>query len=363
MFCHTLNLTDDWTLEHQSQERANVQLALYATHLATGSTLYCRSIKSATINSYLTDVAKFIGRFREVDPRFTSSADTKLAPIIGKVLQEQRRWEVVPNRREPFTMDLQNILSKKAAATTDTCSFDAAIADWTLCNMYAGCRGVEWAQTSTTQEQLNTHLLNWCFERAYAFTLADVQCLSSSHAWLTISQAAAAPTLVDQIKLRFDEQKNKDNGEWKLFVRNTSNSNLCFVTSFLRIIQRYLTLVGTSETLPLSVYRHSPNIGSSKPVVLNITTARVETALRTAAAQAYSLDPIKHRKQLQLYAAHSLRVGACATLYAKGLSEMEIKFLLRWKSNAFMTYLQNLAVTSRHHNVALNDLSKIPNFL
>jgi hypothetical protein len=57
------------------------------------------------------------------------------------------------------------------------------------------------------------------------------------------------------------------------------------------------------------------------------------------------------------------RVGACATLYAKGFSEMEIKFLLRWKSNAFMTYLRNLAVTSRRHNEAMNDVSEIPNFL
>jgi hypothetical protein len=147
MFCSTLNLTDDWTLANQSQEGANVQQALFAAHLATGSTLHCRSIKSANINCYLVDVVKFIGQYQEVDPRFTSSADTKLAPIIAKVLQEQRRWEVVPNRREPFTMSLQLILSKKAASAPHTCSFDAAIANWTLCNMYARCRGVEWAQT------------------------------------------------------------------------------------------------------------------------------------------------------------------------------------------------------------------------
>ena len=361
MFCATLNLTDDWTLASLSQERANVQLALYATHLATGSTLHCRSIKAATINCYLTDVAKFLGRFREVDPRFTSSADSKLAPIIGKVLQEQRRWETVPNRREPFTMDLQLIIAAKAAISKDTCSFDAAIADWTLCNMYAGCRGVEWAQTSTTQAPLHSHLLNRS-DRAYAFTLADVQCLSASHARITIAQAVLAPSLVHHIKLRFDEQKNNDNGEWKLFVRNETNTQLCFVTSFLRIIQRFVTLVGPSETLPLSVYRSAP-AGSPKSTVLNITTALVETAIRAAAAQAYHLNPIKDRQQLQLWSAHSLRVGACATLYAKGFSEMEIKFLLRWKSNAFMTYLRNLAVTSRRHNDALNDVSKIPNFV
>jgi hypothetical protein len=83
----------------------------------------------------------------------------------------------------------------------------------------------------------------------------------------------------------------------------------------------------------------------------------------SAATKAYNLDPTKNAKELQLWSAHSLRVGACATLYAKGFSEMEIKFLLRWKSNAFMTYLRNLAVTSRRHNEAMNDVSEIPNFL
>jgi hypothetical protein len=43
---------------------------------------------------------------------------------------------------------------------------------------------------------------------------------------------------------------------------------------------------------------------------------------------------------------------------------MEIKHLvLRWKSGAFMTYLRNLAVTSRRQNAALNDTSIIPNFV
>jgi hypothetical protein len=57
-----MNLTDDWTVANQPQERANFQLALYATHLATGSTtLNCQLLKTSTIASYLLDLAKFIG--------------------------------------------------------------------------------------------------------------------------------------------------------------------------------------------------------------------------------------------------------------------------------------------------------------
>ena len=258
-------------------------------------------------------------------------------------------------------MSPQLVLANQAALHHDPFSFDAAIADWTLCNMYAGCRDIEWAQTSTTQATIGTHHRNR-FGNAYAFTLADVQCQSATHARLTINQALLAPSLVGIIKLRFEEQKNNDNGEWKLFVRNNENAHLCFVTSFLRILDRYNNLIGASEVLPLSIYRSTP-LGASKPAIFNITTALVEVAIRSAAAQVYNLDPIKNRRELQLWSSHSLRVGACATLYAKGFSEMEIKFLLRWKSNAFMTYLRNLAITSRRHNAALNDISQIPNFV
>ncbi len=136
-----------------------------------------------------------------------------------------------------------------------------------------------------------------------------------------------------------------------------SNSKLCFIAAFLWILKQFVKLLGANEIKPLSVSQKTNGI------VQNVTTAVVERSLRHAATKAYNLDPTKKAKELQLWSAHSLRVGACATLYAKGFSEMEIKFLLRWKSNAFMTYLRNLAVTSRRRNKAMNDVSEIPNFL
>jgi len=331
-------LTDDWTLATQPQDRANLQLALYATHLATGSSIHCRSIKSSTINSYLADIAKFLGRFREIDPRFTSSADTKLAPVIAKVLAEQKRWESVPNRREPFTLPMYNIIAATASHQSDITTLEVAMANWTLCNLYAGCRGIEWAQTSTTQAPLSMFQRNR-FNNAYAFTLSDVKCSTNSNERLTIHQVLSTPSKVGKIHLRFEEQKNGDNGEWKLFVRNTNNPNLCFIEAFIKILQRYHLLTDGNIQNPLSIYR------APTGTVYNITTADVERTLRATAASLFNLDPKRNKSDLQLWSAHSLRVGACATLYANGFNEMEIKFLLRWKSNAFMTYLRNLAVS------------------
>jgi hypothetical protein len=165
------------------------------------------------------------------------------------------------------------------------------------------------------------------------------------------------PNNVGCIRLRFEEQKNGENGEKKLFVRNTKNPAICFVTNFMQILKRHAELTNKHPNLPLSIYRHSN--GS----IYNITSTDVETGIRNAASKLFNLDPIANRAELQMWSSHSLRVGACTTLYAMGFHEMEIKHLLRWKSNAFMTYLRNLAVTSRRHNEALNDASCIPNFL
>ncbi|KAI2509255.1 hypothetical protein MHU86_5143 [Fragilaria crotonensis] len=350
LFCYHMKMTDDWLLENQPQERANFQLAMYATHLATGSTLHCRAIKSSTIASYLHDIATFLGRFRPIDPRFVSAADTTLAPAIAKVLAEQKRWEMVPNRREPFTVEMHIAIATLPSAQQDDCCLSAAMANWTLCNLYAGCRGIEWAQTQLIHKLVYKFHVNR-FKNAYAFTLSDVLCFTTNSAPLTFAQALTNPLIVGKLKLRFEEQKNGQNGEWKLFTKNHSNPQLCFVMHFMSILARHKRLTNASPTQPLSVYRGTDG------EVYNITTVDIDATLRHAAATVYNLDPVAHRSTLSLWSSHSLRVGACTLLYSKGFSEMEIKYLLRWKSNAFMTYLRNLAVTSRRQNDAVNDTS------
>ncbi|KAI2509334.1 hypothetical protein MHU86_5087 [Fragilaria crotonensis] len=356
LFCYHMKMTDDWLLENQPQERANFQLArMYATHLATGSTLHCRAIKSSTIASYVHDIATFLGRFRPIDPRFVSAADTTLAPAIAKVLAEQRRWEMVPNRREPFTVEMHLAIANLSSSHEDDCCLNAAMVNWTLCNLYAGCRGIEWAQTQLIHKPVNKFHMNR-FKNAYAFTLSDVLCFTENSGPLTFAQALAHPLTVGKLKLRFEEQKNGQNGEWKLFTKTTA-IHLCFVMHFMRILARHKRLTNASPIQPLSVYRGTDG------TVYNITTVDIDATLRHAAASVYKLDPVTHHATLSLWSSHSLRVGACTLLYSKGFSEMEIKYLLRWKSNAFMTYLRNLAVTSRRQNDAVNDTSEIPNFV
>ena len=139
-------------------------------------------------------------------------------------------------------MDMHKYIATEAAKKQDDCCLEAAIANWTLCNLYAGCRGVEWMQTDSTNSDPISYHRNR-FGNAYAFTPRDVQCATVSNQLLSISEAIASPHHVGCIRLRFEKQKNGENGEKKLFVRNPKDPSICFVTHFMHILCRHHTLV------------------------------------------------------------------------------------------------------------------------
>jgi hypothetical protein len=63
LFCDAVGLADNALLENVPQPWRNAQMALYAVHLASGSTLFCRTIKSATISKLPTQRCQFSGPF------------------------------------------------------------------------------------------------------------------------------------------------------------------------------------------------------------------------------------------------------------------------------------------------------------
>ena len=84
--------------------------------------------------------------------------------------------------------------------------------------------------------------------------------------------------------------------------------------------------------------------------------------MRRVAAQVYHLHPGKHAKELQRWSTHSFRVGACILLHGMDFTPTQIKFLLRWKSDAFMVYLRNTAVLARQQHRAMDAAAAMPNF-
>ena len=71
------------------------------------------------------------------------------------------------------------------------------------------------------------------------------------------------------------------------------------------------------------------------------------------------LHPIHDRKHLQRWGTHSLRVGACVVLHAMGFSALDIQWILRWRSMAFLTYLRNLTVLATKQVRALDRAAAI----
>ena len=71
-------------------------------------------------------------------------------------------------------------------------------------------------------------------------------------------------------------------------------------------------------------------------------------------AMATATHGITDKKELQLYSAHSLRVGACVQLHVAGKSADFIKKALRWKSDTFQMYLRNVGALAQQRNDAIN---------
>ena len=354
---------DDYTLENaKNTRRGLLQLAMYAMHVGTGSTLHCRTIKVATIKQYVRAASTFLTLFGVAtsDYRKDQHSDAKISITITSVYNELLRWESVPNRREPFTIEmLMNLKSLIASTSTEDDSLLAAASDWFECGLFAGLRLSEWAQ-----EASRAHIDNYqrdFKQQARAFTLEDIRFESETRLRTTAKEAIDAFTSGALVKcwIKFRTQKNGHNGEERLFTRNKKAGGRCFVSAMLRILHRFARLRGLQDIqTPLAVYKNK----DGEPTKF-ITAKDIEQVMRHAAARVYGLDPVKDSKALQLWSAHSLRVGACVILHAMGWTDTQIQWLLRWRSNAFMVYLRNVAIMSTQHHQTLDTAEAMPNFL
>jgi hypothetical protein len=167
---------DDLTGAQLPRRRLTLQLALYAMHLGNGGTLLCCTIKAGTIAKYLQAVGNFLQCLHpeQINPRRVHDADKQLAPPIKAVLTELERWETVPNRREPYTLQMQATLQTWTVGM-DNDSYYSACVDWFLLGLYLGLWCSEWAQ-SHTNYQLGSHQMNHLpTPQPQAFLLGDFE--------------------------------------------------------------------------------------------------------------------------------------------------------------------------------------------
>ena len=116
-FLSRLNIPDILFL-HQSLSEMVDLFAMYVVHLGMGHTLLAKSIKSETIRRYINEAGTSVLERRQIHQRkfpqvqFTwfhpcrNHGESKAAPTITACLDEIKRWENMPNRREPLTIDM-----------------------------------------------------------------------------------------------------------------------------------------------------------------------------------------------------------------------------------------------------------------
>jgi hypothetical protein len=166
-------------------------------------------------------------------------------------------------------------------------------------------------------------------------------------------------TTIRKMWAKFRTQKNGHHGEERLFTRNNAPDGHCFVSAAYRSLERFNLLMQQDSSLtgtsPLFVY-WEPASSSTRL----ITATDIEDFMRSLAVTVYNLHPEKDKKALQKYSAHSLRVGACVLLHAMGFSPLDIQWLLRWRSMAFMAYLRNLAGLADRQHTAVDRAQSMP---
>ena len=115
----------------------NYILALHALHLAQGHTIHCLAIRSGTIDRHLHAAAKISTAANQMDPILDIHG--KKSASITKVINEQKRWEEMPKRREPVTVAMIKDLEANARATGPD-SLESALYDWNVMGHYYGFR-------------------------------------------------------------------------------------------------------------------------------------------------------------------------------------------------------------------------------
>jgi len=296
-----------------------------------------------------------MGRANPRDPRKIDQLGRGLAEPIAKVLKAVEKYEQVPNRQEPYTIEMWQH-QRDLAAFDNPDSLDPALRDWFGLGLHLGLRRSEWAQEGCSH--LHGNIERDIFGEARAFRLDDIKFYTGYMQPISYPEALALPpSSVLRARIRFRTQKNGEHGETITLHRGSSPSDHSSIDHLLHIVRHFVDLVGYRDNIPLAVYQ------DARRDVRYITSADITYAMRAAAAAVTGLDPLTDFEQLKKWTPHSLRIGACNILHAMGFSDVQIQKLLRWKSDSFMRYLRHLAILARTQSDAIASLDQFPNYV
>ena len=145
-WCMKTKISDP-TLSTFDVPQKNFIMACYAVSLTSNETIYCRKIKSATVNLYVSDAAKLA--ILNNKPDLSKNQLNQKSTYITNVINEHKSWKSISNRREPLTYIMVDHLYHSAYPADSSLPNDsssAVLADWLILGMQTGMRKSEWYQ-------------------------------------------------------------------------------------------------------------------------------------------------------------------------------------------------------------------------
>lgn len=345
-----------------TQERRTWQFTVYATHLMSGGNFFNKRMRSDTVKQYLHAAASMVALACGFDPRKSDPTGSAFFPPLAALLDEYAAWEALPDRAEPFTVQMQQFLDSEIIAKGyGPDSLQQAAADWTALGLRVGFRISEYAQTENKHSVLGSHARDPLYtDDCIAFGIDDIvltlrkKTVPMSHI-VGASTSVAAWGLCDNAQLNFGIQKNGTRNQKLDYAKSTGTRSFCGLYRLICIIRRFDRLVGIShKKVPLAVFH------TASGQVRNIVRKDMDKTIKHAAIHTYDLDPIVDKSFLKAFRSHSVRVGATNILYGNGVSISIIKNRLRWLSDAFMVYFRNLGKVSQVQSLAIEEAIQNP---
>ena len=225
-------------------------------------------------------------------------------------------------------------------------SLDAALSDWNVMGHHYGFRKSEWVQDSKDLRKKE-------FQRipngeVQAFRRSDFTYISPDGTRISQNDQTILDEddpNIDQVSVCWRYQKNGDNGQSKTHKRNIEHPELCAVRASLRIRRRSQMCGGNSHD-PMALFRNN-RTGHAQ----FISDKHVESHLQRVAKTVYQ---ISDKKDLSRWTCHSVRVGACVSLFNQEKGEAFIQFQLRWRSQSWRDYIRDSPTLSDQHIKASN---------
>ena len=277
-------------------------------------------IKHTTIREYLKAAASFATEQGLPDPRyrynrFSVRHGSTMFPELNQWNDFLAKWDSAPNKA--WSLDMKIITSlEKIYRNTANLSMEASTIDAIILGSHTGSRCAEYAKGTLWTLPNNFWLREWT-GLPIALIKSDFTFMTTERVIIPYTQAKEVAVYVTG-RFRFDKAVGQ-NFNSKTFRSIGKHPFFCPVQTSIRILDRWHRL-GAPMNYPVCCFNPEQTKRNNKKRMV-ISDKNVTYILRQAVINAYP-DPYHIcRKNISNFRTHSIRVFACCTLIAAGLSD------------------------------------------